>query len=458
MKVLALDAAAGERSGTPVPARRIRLRSQPIAHSTDPDRWRWRQPTTLHAEYQGQDLTPAVAMNGDGKVVVVWRRKQKNKALAQLWACEFTPQTGWSLGVLIGAGTLNDIEYPRIVMDGKGDVTAVWRCSTERQRGIWACHRIGESGWRTPRRIHREDKGEVFDPRVAMNSRGDTVVVWQGSNGLRNDIWACYRQPDGDWSSPIQVSDAGVSDAAAPQVAMDDRGNAVVVWRQFDGLCTSIWTNRFQVGEGWGRVSMIGTDRSATAFDPQVVMNPAGDAIVLWTQAAGRGQSVILASHYRPSLGWRPPLSVSAPGDQMALLPQISIDESGNAVAVWDECGGRRSRVMASHYLLGAGWARPIPIDAGTLSDMGNAFGGRVAMNDEGGAVAVWQRQIGSQCTVRSSVLRMGEGWSLARDLATDVHGTAFDPQLAIDPRGGAVALWQTRSDNGCRLHAAELR
>ncbi|MGB5523710.1 MAG: hypothetical protein WBM96_14170 [Polyangiales bacterium] len=49
----------------------------------------------------------------------------------------------------------------------------------------------------------------------------------------------------GGWTAGelIEVDSAG--DAGNSQVAVDPSGNAVAVWRQSDGGCTTIWANRF---------------------------------------------------------------------------------------------------------------------------------------------------------------------------------------------------------------------
>jgi hypothetical protein len=61
-------------------------------------------------------------------------------------------------------------------------------------------------------------------------------------------------------------------------VANDATGNAIAVWRE----CGGIWANRFTPGSGWGLPELIETNDNGRAERPQVAMDASGDAVAVW--------------------------------------------------------------------------------------------------------------------------------------------------------------------------------
>ena len=70
-------------------------------------------------------------------------------------------------------------------------------------------------------------------------------VQWDGSN------WQVYKaeRHGGSWSTPTSLSDhlseAG-TDAKFPQISLNDAGDAVVVWRQHDGSNNQIYKAEYR--------------------------------------------------------------------------------------------------------------------------------------------------------------------------------------------------------------------
>jgi len=71
-----------------------------------------------------------------------------------------------------------------------------------------------------------------------------------------------------------------------PQVAVGPNGDAVAVWPRYDGSVFSIYANRLTSGV-WGTPELLETNTGNTALQPQVAVDPNGDAVVVWTQPGG---------------------------------------------------------------------------------------------------------------------------------------------------------------------------
>ena len=88
------------------------------------------------------------------------------------------------------------------------------------------------------------------------------------------------------WLVPANLSAPG-RDATEPQVAVDGSGAAVAVWARFDGSDTIIQASARPAGGAWGPavdLSQSGRDSKA----PQVAVDASGDAVAVWARKSGR--------------------------------------------------------------------------------------------------------------------------------------------------------------------------
>ncbi len=70
----------------------------------------------------------------------------------------------------------------------------------------------------------------------------------EGVSGQRlamTQAWG-FQTRDGQWGDPVLIEISNAGNATQPQVALDPNGNAVAVWNQYDGIRTNIWANRFE--------------------------------------------------------------------------------------------------------------------------------------------------------------------------------------------------------------------
>lgn len=72
----------------------------------------------------------------------------------------------------------------------------------------------------------------------AASSSGDLFVVWVQNNGTNNQVFKSeYR--NGSWTHPVDQNDfinPSATNADSANVAMDNDGNTIIVWRQSDGV------------------------------------------------------------------------------------------------------------------------------------------------------------------------------------------------------------------------------
>jgi ribosomal protein L28 len=122
---------------------------------------------------------------------------------------------------------------------------------------------------------------------VAVDPNGNAVAVWYQSDGTRTNIWANRFTPTASWGPAELIETDGAANASWAQVALDPNGNAVAVWTQSDGTRDNIWANRFTPTAGWGAAELVEADNAGDAWEPQVAVDPNGNAVAVWYQSDG---------------------------------------------------------------------------------------------------------------------------------------------------------------------------
>jgi hypothetical protein len=122
--------------------------------------------------------------------------------------------------------------------------------------------------------------GHRTAPQVAVDPGGDAVAVWKGYNGTDEILEAASRPAGGSWEAPVDLSATG-EDASEPQVTVDSGGDAVAVWKRYNGANYIIEAASRPAGGSWeAPVNLSATGQNS--YEPQVAVGPGGSAVSVW--------------------------------------------------------------------------------------------------------------------------------------------------------------------------------
>jgi hypothetical protein len=392
----------------------------------------WLAPENVSAPgYNGEESQ--VGVDGAGDTFAVWVRFDGSNEIVQ--AAERPAGGAWGPAVNLSAPG-QDAEAPRLAVDAAGDAVAVWKRYDGTDEIVEAASMTAGGSWGAP--VPLSAPGEGADsPGVAIDPAGDAVAVWRRYDGTDEIIQASTRPAGGVWQSPVGISEAG-ENAYRPQVAIDAAGEAVAVWQRTDGVHLIVQAASRAAGGPWGPavdLSAAGED----SVEAQIAVDPAGDAIAVWESYVAPNEVIQAAE--RPAGGaWQLPVDLSE-STKEASLPAVAIDPAGDAVAVWEVLEGGSYVVQAADLMAGRAWQAPVD-----LSTPGHdSEEARAAIDPAGNAVAIWAYFDGTHYVVQSSTQNAGSTWQPAVELSAPGED-AFEPEVAVDPDGDAVASW-SRSD-----------
>src|SRR6266702_3808197 len=295
------------------------------------------------------------------------------------------------------------------------------------------------SGWGIPVPIEPTPP-DSYGPRVAVTPDGEAIAVW---HQLSPSGWtvAGSRYVRGyGWTAPLVVGQAYAIDL---KLAADPRGDAIAVWTNLNEgpSTTSIRAIRYAAGGGWEAEQLLAINGSV----PDVALDASGNATAVWIQWDG-AQYDAFASRFAPGTGWSPPAPIEPlPGDSYS--PSVGVDPAGNVVAVWNQYDGTVYGIWANRLVPGIGWGSAIRIGRGDYT-LGLPQRARVAVGGDGSAIVAWEQGTGNRNALFANRFIPGLGWGLARQIDAEL-GNSWRPSVAIDPQGNGIVVWQQSGGAG---------
>ncbi|MGH2946320.1 MAG: hypothetical protein ACRDPC_08685 [Solirubrobacteraceae bacterium] len=149
----------------------------------------------------------------------------------------------------------------------------------------------------------------------------------------------------------------------------------------------------------------------------------------------------MLVAAPRAGAEWSPPFDLS-PEIGSADYPQIAVDPSGGAIAVWNASGGASDGIQARR-IDASGTLGPVQ-DVTEAGELGSSP--QVAVDAAGTAMVVW---IGvPDGRLRSRRLTPGGALEDSDDVSP-AGQSAGEPGVAVDPSGNATVVWSAPMARG---------
>jgi len=353
-------------------------------------------------------------------------------------------ESGWGTATLIETTNLGGADDPQVAVDSSGNAMVVWSQYDGIRNNIWSNRYVVGSGWGIPQVVDNRDVS-AWDPQIAIDDLGNAIAVWRQYEGTQMSVWSSRYVLGIGWGQAQTIEADDTSAVSSPQIAVDGSGNAIAVWHQWDGTCTSLYSNRYAVGVGWGGVQLVETDDTGHAENAQIAADDSGNAIAVWTLDDG-SRIGIWSNRYVVGTGWEVPQPIEDDYSGDSHDPQVAVDGSGNAMAVWSQDDGTSHQdVWSNRYVVGTGWGEAQLVE---FSDTVWAGVADVGVDDSGNAIAVWVEWDGNYGNVSSNRYVVGTGWGEVQRIESDeLLTSSVRPQIAVDGSGNATAVWSDIKD-----------
>jgi hypothetical protein len=258
-------------------------------------------PEGLHASY------PDIVVDPAGNTTAAWTVTEA--AVSRVQTASRPKGGAWSSVKTVSPGGEGG-SFPVLATSSSGVTMLVWLVAGA--SGVKSVRRPAGGAW-GPVVTVTQSSADVAD--VAMDAQARTTVAWRGVVDGTSAILARRRTSSG-WGPVDVLSPAGSQASAFGNVAMTLGGDTFVGWGGVNNLHNRALMRQRLAGSGWSpliRLSAVGQ----SADSPRVAVNARGDAIVVWNRFFD-GANWVEASH-RPAGGdWGLAREISEPGRQSA--------------------------------------------------------------------------------------------------------------------------------------------
>ena len=389
---------------------------------------------------------PRFAFDANGNGLAVWT--QSDGTSTYLWTRRYVAGTGWSgLPTKLAISDTGVPSAPRLALDAAGRGVIVWVQTANSHGDIWGVRYDGEAFGQAAK-IETDDAGSAFDPSIALNGEGDGFAAWSQSDGTHSRIWVNRFRADLSWTGVHQIPSSDTDDAFAARLAVGSDGSASLVWTQsyyvdMETSRVTPWGARFDAGLGSWRVPTMLDDTGASGFPDTQVFEPDSRGLVVFPRYVD-GRVSILARDYSTGSGWSDSVEIAEGDSELTVMqPRVALSTSGVGAAVWVETQASVSKVWTNRYdgtsKTWVGAAPLAPLDSATAPFP------QLAIDPSGDGFVLWSETSGTSRTIWVWRLQADVGFLGGVKLTSDVTADPAinsTPQIAVDAKGNAVAIW----------------
>ena len=302
---------------------------------------------------------------GPEHVVAVWADDRNGDSDIYAARLRF-PIVGWSPAQQVNddvPGALGAAlqEYPAVAVDSQGTVYVVWedrrngpvlsvvegptqpelRWAKQPDGGVWSASQpVGPSGPKDQRA-----------PALTVDRSDNVHLVWESHAPTGSDIrWATLPSGTGTWQGFLPVNDLlgpGIHAPLHPDVGVDLAGIVYAVWQDFRNGedDPDIYAARLLVGEAhWGPDRRVNHDPPGHGQrGPSLAVAADGAAFAVWTDernatAPDPNPDIFLATYLPWGDRWTGDVRVNDdPPDHPAVqdFPDVAMDGQGNGYVIW---------------------------------------------------------------------------------------------------------------------------
>jgi hypothetical protein len=348
--------------------------------------------------------------------------------------------------------------FPRIAVDTSGNAYAVWADNRNGNMDIYFSYKPSGGTWGANVRVDNDSTGnDAKEPDIAVDVGGNACAVWvdHRDGALSPHIYFARRPAGGIWQDHMKVDDNTTPVIVRnPAIAVSATGVPYVIWVDTRNTDPKIYFAYYNSGM-WNGNYAISTG-GVFASSPDIAADASGNLYAVWSDRRN-GNNDIYAS-YRPDpsvWGANVRIDNDTTGSN-AVSPRVAVDSSGNAYAIWQDYRNGNPNIYFSYTSGGLWQTTNQRVDDSTATMVGLPD---IGVDSTGNAYAVWSDRRNGNWDIYSSFRSAGGSWG-ANAKVDDAPGTTDvkEPAIGVNPSGKAQAIWEDQRNGGNEIYSSESR
>jgi len=334
---------------------------------------------------------------------------------------------------------------PAIGMDKRGNFVIAWESLNQDgdRYGIYA-QRFNKKGKAVGSefRVNTAAAGNQQSPAVAMDKKGNFVIVW-----AYHGIYAQrYNKKGQAVGSEFLVNTFFGYTLGNPAIAMDAQGNFVIVWEN-----NGVYAQRFnKQGTALGTEFQVNTE--LYQGDPAIAMDAKGNFVITYTRM-GQDDEILAQRFNKQGQAQGSEFQVNTYTDDRQNYPAIAMDKKGNFVVTWmsEDQVGTVFGIFAKRFNK-KGKAIGSEFQVNTPTNWGDQYYPVITMEEKGDFVITWEDWSGKDGSgVGILAQRFNKkGKAVGSEFVVNTYSRweQRSPAIARDVKGNFVITWKTETDD----------
>ncbi len=314
----------------------------------------------------GDQEHPQTIPDGSGGAIITWQDDHSDNYDIYAQRVDSSGLVQWAAdGVAVCTASSSQFE-PQIAPDGSGGAIITWY--DYRNGSIWGAdlyaQRVSSNGlvqWAADGVPICTASGAQAWPRIISDGSGGAYIAWSDTRSLGDsDIYAQRVDSGGavQWTADGLAICTASSSQLQPQIALDGSGGAFITWqdlRRASGWESDIYAQRVDPGGavGWAADGVAVGTASFSQYEPQIVPDGSGGAIIAWSvDRSGNGHDIYAQ---RVSSGgaiqWNAAGVAVCTASNTQERPRMVSDGSSGAIIAWRDTRSNNDDIYADRVL-----------------------------------------------------------------------------------------------------------
>jgi hypothetical protein len=319
-------------------------------------------------ENRGSPMHAALAADGKGHVVVAWIQDPmaSDKTLAGAWISQTSDGISWSPPVRVASG---DIWAPVLLaMARNGTARMVYpRRVATNNMPLFTAYYDG-TGWvDNPTMLDAVGDSMGQSPALVVDPSGNAILIFEKARKTGGIGVGALTMTGASFSTAIVLDDA--TDGIAPDqrsVAINHKGEGVMVWSQSNGDGDALYARAYNPSTGWsGKSTAIVTAHAIGSVG--AALDEQGTVTAAWQEPLIGGKRNLRVSRGTVTGAWSDPVSLETDNqanyaEENNATPQLALDDSGNVLLAWRKVvDSKTAGIYGSRFAAGS-WLAPVQL------------------------------------------------------------------------------------------------
>ncbi len=240
----------------------------------------------------GNQENPVLAMNNNGNFIIAWESQGQSGAGKALFGKKFN-RDGEAFGKEFSISSdKSDNDTFALTIDHKENIFVVFSKRNEKWEYELIEKKYNYQGKFIQFRVASSKNYSGFNPDIAVDNSGNTIITWQNKNNNDFNIYTRKFDINGNHlTTETEVNNFKVNDQMKPKVSADNSGNYIITWQSYgqDDSYWGIFGQKFNKnGKPVDSEFLVNTTTSESQENASVINIGSGNFIIAWENSINK--------------------------------------------------------------------------------------------------------------------------------------------------------------------------